>query len=229
MAVTKRARDAKSKEQRRDAILQAASTLYKKDNSQLPTIAQIASSIDLAKGTIYLYFKTKEAIFLSLYEDHYELWLKDVSASFESKKTLDQIPQALRRYVESETEFFTLASISSSIIESNIDSKHLLQHKNRLAVAVKETAAKIAQQFEKDVMECKTMLIRSYATMLGLWQVSHPSKEIERVLQNPNLQFLKPDFSQEADIMLQQIWQPFFESPKKEKASLLGNLFGSKR
>src|SRR6201991_3094442 len=57
---------AEDKEARRDVILAAARTLFLRDPEKLPSAAAIATEAGLAKGTVYLYFATKEEIFMDL-------------------------------------------------------------------------------------------------------------------------------------------------------------------
>lgn len=61
-----RATESGEKIARRDAILDAAASLYYRAQ-QLPNVSDVAAAAGLAKGTIYLYFETKEAICLALH------------------------------------------------------------------------------------------------------------------------------------------------------------------
>jgi|APTNR8051073442_1049403.scaffolds.fasta_scaffold31089_2 AcrR family transcriptional regulator len=64
-----RAIDPQEKAARRESILDAAARLY--DRAQLlPGVAEVAAAAGLAKGTMYLYFETKEAIYLGLHQRH---------------------------------------------------------------------------------------------------------------------------------------------------------------
>jgi len=53
----------KEKEQRRNLILDAAQTLFFSKNYSEITIEEIADKAQLAKGTLYTYFKSKEALY----------------------------------------------------------------------------------------------------------------------------------------------------------------------
>jgi len=67
-AVTRsRAVDADEKEARRVAILDAAARLFDA-SGELSNVADIAHAAGLAKGTVYLYFPTKEAVYLALHQ-----------------------------------------------------------------------------------------------------------------------------------------------------------------
>ena len=60
---TQRAYEREDKEKRRQAIIDAAAELLDMEASGLPSVDSIAERANLAKGTIYLYFKFKEEIF----------------------------------------------------------------------------------------------------------------------------------------------------------------------
>ena len=51
---------------KRRSILDAALALYLENSRELPSVSRIAEASGLAKGTVYLYFRTKEEIFLAL-------------------------------------------------------------------------------------------------------------------------------------------------------------------
>ena len=61
-----RALDGDDKEARRQAILDAADELFAQRHS-LANVADVAEAAGLAKGTVYLYFQSKEEIYLALH------------------------------------------------------------------------------------------------------------------------------------------------------------------
>jgi len=61
-----RARDAEQKLLRKQSLLNAGWELFLAGDGQLPSVAQILARAGLAKGTFYIYFKTKEELFLEL-------------------------------------------------------------------------------------------------------------------------------------------------------------------
>lgn len=65
----RRTRTTKPPAQRRREILEAAAQLFREHGYEATTVQAIASRADVAGGTVYLYFPSKEAIFSALVED----------------------------------------------------------------------------------------------------------------------------------------------------------------
>jgi AcrR family transcriptional regulator len=63
--MARRAVATEDKKKRRQAILVAARDLFNAGDVTLPAASEIAAAADLAKGTVYIYFRTKEEIFLA--------------------------------------------------------------------------------------------------------------------------------------------------------------------
>jgi AcrR family transcriptional regulator len=83
-----RAIDPQEKAARREAILDAAERLY--DHAQvLPGVADVAAAAGLAKGTMYLYFETKEAIYLGLHQRHSQRFFEALIARLDRPEPFD--------------------------------------------------------------------------------------------------------------------------------------------
>ncbi len=83
-----RATDADEKLVRREQILEAASRLYGRAQA-LPSVAEVAAEAGLAKGTMYLYFETKEAIYLALHERHTRDFFAALNARLDAGERFD--------------------------------------------------------------------------------------------------------------------------------------------
>jgi AcrR family transcriptional regulator len=62
-------RKEREKAARREAILEAAKTVFAEKGLLAATIDEIAERAELGKGTIYLYFKSKEAMYIPLVDE----------------------------------------------------------------------------------------------------------------------------------------------------------------
>src|SRR3712207_3851108 len=77
----RRARSDEDKQERRGAILTTAWRMYTREPSFAAfTMAALAKEAGLAKGTLYLYFRTKEALFLALLESGFDAWFDVIDA-----------------------------------------------------------------------------------------------------------------------------------------------------
>src|SRR5579872_4504902 len=84
-AVTEALKDA-----RRDAILAAAQALFCKKPFESIAMSDIAAAAGVAKGTLYLYFRTREEIFLALLTRELSAWL----AAFAARSKHFDTPEA---------------------------------------------------------------------------------------------------------------------------------------
>jgi len=93
-------RHEREKEQRRAAILEAAREELKQNGYSGMTIENIAKRAELAKGTIYLYFKDKEDITNTMLIEANREILEIVSTSAKQAKTgRDQLVYAARKFL----------------------------------------------------------------------------------------------------------------------------------
>lgn len=76
------------REEMQHGILDAAMQVYSKKGYHAATIADVAEAAGLGKGTLYLYFKNKEAIAISMVDRHFK-GMEDRFFGEASPETLD--------------------------------------------------------------------------------------------------------------------------------------------
>jgi AcrR family transcriptional regulator len=72
----KRATTEDKRAARRTRILNAASTLLESWSLDDVNVDRIAKAAGIAKGTVYLYFRTREELVLEVFDRHHGLWLE---------------------------------------------------------------------------------------------------------------------------------------------------------
>ena len=82
---------------KRDRILDAAVAVFAKTGFHATKVSDIARQAGVADGTIYLYFRSKEELLVSLFEDRLERLLQYLELELEK---IDSVPQKFRRIVE---------------------------------------------------------------------------------------------------------------------------------
>ena len=70
-----RARSDDAKRARRQFILSTAEQILRCDGFDVFTMDKLASRADIAKGTLYLYFATREELMLAVYTDLHDGWM----------------------------------------------------------------------------------------------------------------------------------------------------------
>ena len=71
-----RARSDDAKQARRQFILATADHLLRHEGFDAFTMNKLAAAVDVAKGTLYLYFTTREELVLALYTDLHDAWIE---------------------------------------------------------------------------------------------------------------------------------------------------------
>jgi AcrR family transcriptional regulator len=79
----------KQPEERRDELMNAAQRLFLKQGVPSTTIEQITSGADVAKGTFYLYFSSKEEILAALGDRFGQKHLEGIKAAIAAKPKED--------------------------------------------------------------------------------------------------------------------------------------------
>lgn len=228
----KRARTAKEKDLRRESLLDAALELLLSRQGTLPTVSAIAAKAGVAKGTAYIYFDSKEAIYMSLLESQLHEWLSEIRQHlrFIRGDARDGVLDALMCYQKKLPHLWMLVSLGHLQLEPHIDKKDLLSHKTKLAQDYRATARAIVQTAgfsESTVDEAQRLLIQTYAYLLGTWQVSNPPVSIKSLLKGPGLSGLQPEFLPMAQQGLMQLWGGFFirDTDEPQKSGVLQRWF----
>ncbi len=109
----------KKKEQamRREAILNAAREVFFQRGFMASTMDSIAEGCDLAKGTLYLYFRSKEELYVSIMAEGLDLLKKDLERvkdlSVACDLLLGEVLEAYYRFYESNRKYFRIMFLSS--------------------------------------------------------------------------------------------------------------------
>ena len=114
MSLSTAERRAREKAQRRREILDAARREFLERGVGRPTMDDIASRAEVSKGTIYLYFQSKEEILAHLLLEGLDILLQQMSAHVKAGPqadpvdTLRALADAYRRFCESSPLYFRL-------------------------------------------------------------------------------------------------------------------------
>ncbi|MDG1667012.1 MAG: TetR/AcrR family transcriptional regulator, partial [Hellea sp.] len=129
VAINQRARSEEQKTLRRNAVLKVAELYFLEVGYEAFSMSHLAKRAGVAKGTLYLYFETREEIFLTLYEQSLIRWsqifINDLHVSMTSKS----YAQKLYSTAMADGTFLPLLIRLEHIIEHNVAIPRLISSK----------------------------------------------------------------------------------------------------
>jgi AcrR family transcriptional regulator len=129
VAINQRARSEEQKSLRRNAVLKVAELYFLEVGYEAFSMSHLAKKAGVAKGTLYLYFETREEIFLTLYEQSLIRWsqifINDLPVSMSSKS----YAQKLYSTAMADGTFLPLLIRLEHIIEHNVAIPRLISSK----------------------------------------------------------------------------------------------------
>ncbi len=198
--VTRRARRPEDKLRRSNEILQVAWVMYEESGGSFPTVSDIAKRVGLAKGTMYLYFSSKEEIFLELFLLKLEEWvdtsLPKLKKIENNDITLRKITGAITRYPLRNPSFLRLASTIKSVVEENSNDEAVFQSRIRIASLLDRISEELHEIFPAiPKKRIASIYIKLFALIIGLFQVFTTSDEIQQRLKENNVRIFNREFS----------------------------------
>jgi TetR/AcrR family transcriptional regulator len=165
----------REKEQRRQQILNAARSLLFKKGMNAISVNQIARQAELAVGTIYFYFRSKEEIFAVLQEEGLELLLQDVRRALESgndaRQSLHNIAQAYLNFSQDQKSYFDVINYflsAGDVIFAPEIKRQIDAHGNRILLVVEQALKKGIEQGQFRVMNTRRHALLFWVILHGL-------------------------------------------------------------
>jgi AcrR family transcriptional regulator len=175
MVIRQRAIQAEDKLERRDTILDAAERLLLRSPERVANVAEVAEEARLAKGTVYLYFPSKEELLLALHERNVDGFFRDVIALVEGDRAMaiDDMLVLTKRYMVEPPLFLPLASRCFALMSQSIPADAATAFRKRMSDRLLRAGAGLERHFPELGAGGGMQLLRhSYALIIGLWQMS---------------------------------------------------------
>jgi AcrR family transcriptional regulator len=209
IAKFQRARRPAQVEQRKEAILSAALTLFLRCGLENVSLNDIAREAGSAKSNIYRYFDSREHIYLIILQrlaTEFEGRIYPALEKLRGKGTVDKVAKILvEAYVDS-PEYGELITVVNAVLERRLTPELVvnfrsvfLERRKRLAAAL--TAALLGAAYEKTL----PLTLHIFLHVPGLWTFCYPRRESLTLLNEPSHAHLKLDFRQEMTLFLRPI------------------------
>jgi len=198
MVIKKRAISEKDKQKKKEKILKTAWNLFKKAEGKLPTVAVIAQKSGLSKGTVYLYFKTKEEIFLQLYLNKLQEWHESVADKIDKcsgKISEFEFAEIITDYVIKNPLLLRLASLVRGVLEEKTKDEVIVETRAQIAHLLECCGQLTCQNFPGVTLDQAVQIhMRIYALIFGLWQITSSPERIRRLLKKAEIDAFEPQF-----------------------------------
>jgi AcrR family transcriptional regulator len=164
-------------------------------------MAEVAAAVGVAKGTLYLYFETKEELFLALLERLLDQWLDQLDAALATgshRLPASALTTLLADSLSARPALRRLLGLQGSVLEVNVEYQRALRFKWRFAGRL--TAA--GSQLERRTVFLRPgdgprLLLQILALVVGLQVQAEPPPVVRRILEAPGLEPLRVDFDRE--------------------------------
>ena len=197
----RRATNPGAKEARAQQILAAATDLLGGWSYSDITMDRIAERAGVAKGTLYLYFRTKETLFLSLFEDRLSAWYAELQALADHDAGTVASPAAARviaSTLAARPTLICLHGLLHSTVGHNIEPETLAAFRRRQHGRISALASSLAKRIEGiSLHRALRFLIQLEVVVGGLSWAANPPSSIAQALEEEDLAAFRIDFEEE--------------------------------
>jgi AcrR family transcriptional regulator len=173
-----RARTDEAKTEKGRIILDTALRLFKKKEYKEITVSMIACHAKIAKGTLFLYFPTKEELFLSLaarqFNSFFQSFNTHISEDNKAPK-IDGLISVILKSIEGNEDLIKISPLMNTIIEKNVSAKTLMEFKNKIHSEMIDTGKNIEMKYPSVAPgRGVQVLMWLYGLMIGFKNISDP-------------------------------------------------------
>ena len=204
-----RAVGAEDKSERRAAIVRAAAALLQRDPSARFAVEAIARRAGLAKGTVYLYFGSRDEVLLALHDQQshelFDVLERALSAADSHGR---RVVEGGLAYLRGHPEFYPIAANCRHMLDTNIGTGAALDFKLGIARRLEPLGRRIEELYPGLARgEGVALLTNCYAMIIGLWQQADPPLSLRKVMQRPEMAIFRIDFEKQLVAALLDLWE----------------------
>ncbi len=208
MVIKQRAIGDEDKEVRRHAILDAAERLFVQQPDRMASVSEVADAAGLAKGTVYLYFPSKEEMLLAVHERQTAHFFERFMALMdEGPVDFDSILDLTRTRLLRLPGYLALTSWVFAKMDREMPLEAALAFKQRVGEILAHAGAALERHFESlGPGDGARLLQYSLATFVGLYQLVHPNQRFGDALGRGAHAALLRDYEHEVERALRALW-----------------------
>lgn len=206
--MARRPANEQAREARRNVLLDAAMRVWLEHPERITSVAEVAQAAGVAKGTIYLYFASKENLLLAAHERQKEAFFAALNARADQPDpmTFDDMMALTQHYIVEEPAFLPLATLVGGLLHKGVTPEAAAEFEGRMAQRLRLAGEKLCRHFPFGNADTAVrLLMQSYGLILGLWQLlGSPASQCANA---EVAAMLHPDYASELDIALKALWR----------------------
>ena len=208
-----RARKAEDKAVRRNAILTAAAELFERSDFSEVKMGDVARAAGIAKGTVFLYFPSKEILFLELLQRFFEGWMDDFERDLQRVSNSTEVAEVFCRGLSRHETLVRLMLLSSSL-EAGLPLQRLVDFHVSLLNRIRRVGKCLEGQLSDSVRagQGPKLVLRMYAVFIGFRKVANPKQKC-RSVEDRVLDELDFDLDRECELCLAALLRGFAAAP----------------
>lgn len=179
--------------QRREEIISACEKLYQTMSFKEITLKEIGQETSFSRPTIYNYFRTKEEIFLALFEREYMRWNEELETISEENVSLTntQIAEKIARSLEKREQLLKLLSMNNYDMEANSRPELLTTFKAAYGKSMTKMRG-ILSKFRPEMSneELQNFIYVFYPFMFGIYPYAKVTEKQKAAMKDAQVDFL---------------------------------------
>ena len=206
MEAHRKARNPQDKADRRDELLRVAANMFDTVPYSKITMADVAGRAGLAKGTVYLYFASKEELFLGVLEKLLFAWYDALDQRLDAVRgdiSADQLVEMLALKTPGRLTLTRLIAIVSGVLEHNVSVEVASRYKPQLWSHMMKTGAKLEAKWPHfRAGEGFKFLGHLALFIIGARQLADLPPAVLEVIDTFSLKGFRADFDTELDMLV---------------------------
>ena len=172
MRLSKRARSDAAKLERKDNILASAEILLRQVGVEAMTMQSVAMSTGIAKGTLYLYFASREELILYVYDQLHDKWVERLASNQIELTGVDDFCRVFVKHYKEDPLLLQLTCIASASLDLSISIGAYIVTKRAMARRVKRLAGLCCNWFSITPVVAQKMVWGLLTVAVGASQMT---------------------------------------------------------
>jgi AcrR family transcriptional regulator len=185
-----RARSTAAKLVRKNAIIAAAETLLRQSGYDAMTMQAVAEEVGLAKGTLYLYFPSREILIFDVYGRLFDHWIDRFASHVSEVTGVQEFCQDFYRYYADDRLFLDLTGFAMGLIELPLDRETYIKGKRAMASRVKKLAGTAYQRLGMNPISAQKFIWGLLTVASGAIQLTMRSSTADKNLPKDVIAFI---------------------------------------